>query len=81
MESSSSTANIPHPEVLLTGESSGQMWNLCAWDPSSGAALSTFKGAATAANTLTLLGDAHIVSAMPKKPLLNIWQVHGKHLG
>jgi len=69
-------ANIPHPEVLLTGDSTGQMWNLCAWDPSSGAALTTFKGASTAANTVTLLADALIISAQPKKPLLNIWQVN-----
>ena len=75
METPSSIANIPHPEVLLTGDSTGQMWNLCAWDPLSGAALTTFKGASTAANTLTLLGNELIITAQPKKPLLNVWQV------
>jgi len=76
METPSSIANIPHPEVLLTGDSTGQMWNLCAWDPLSGAALTTFKGASTAANTLTFLSDELIISAQPKKPLLNIWQIN-----
>ena len=75
METSSTAANIPHPEVLLTGDSTGQMWNLCAWDPLSGAALTTFKGASSAANTLSVLGDELIVTAQPKKPLLNVWQV------
>ena len=75
MEIPSSVANLPHPEVLLTGEATGQMWNLCAWDPQSGAALTTYKGASSAANTLAILGDELIVTAQPKKPLLNVWQV------
>jgi hypothetical protein len=30
-------------EVLLTNDSSGQLWNTCLWDPSTGSTLGTFK--------------------------------------
>ncbi len=68
--------HLPHPEALLTGDATGQMFNLCAWDPATGAALTTFKGSATAAGTLSLLDDSFLVSAQPAKPLLNVWQVN-----
>jgi hypothetical protein len=74
--SSNGGVHLTHPEVLLTGDSTGQMFNLCAWDTNSGAALTTFKGAASARNTLAMLSDSMVVSAQPSKPLLNVWYVN-----
>ncbi len=30
-------------EVLLTSDSSGQLWNCCVWDPTTGASLTSYK--------------------------------------
>lgn len=76
MSSSVLTGNTFRPgylEVLLTGETSGQLWNLAAWDPQSGSTLTTFKGSVSASRTFTLLADTFLISAQPNKPLLNVW--------
>lgn len=65
-------------EVLMTSDRSGQMWNACVWDPETGSALSSFKGAVSSAGTLCVMGNTFLVSGNPDKPLLNVWQVN-KH--
>ncbi|TRY74762.1 hypothetical protein TCAL_00730 [Tigriopus californicus] len=79
MSSSVLAGNTFHPgylEVLLTGESSGQLWNLAAWDPQSGSTLTTYKGASSAPRTFTALADTMLVSAQANKPLLNVWMAN-----
>eukprot|EP00088_Acartia_fossae_P003160 TRINITY_DN1130_c0_g1_i3.p1 TRINITY_DN1130_c0_g1~~TRINITY_DN1130_c0_g1_i3.p1 ORF type:complete len:444 (-),score=79.97 TRINITY_DN1130_c0_g1_i3:64-1353(-) len=63
-------------EVLLTGDSSGQMYNLAVWDPDTGTFLSSFKGGSSAPHTCTFVGNDYILSAPPEKPLLNAWQIN-----
>lgn len=63
-------------EVLLTNDSSGQLWNSCVWDPLSGSTLTTFKGSVSASGTTCYVKDSFVVSAQPSKPLLNVWQVN-----
>ena len=65
-------------EVLISGEVSGQMFNLCVWDPSNGTSLKTYKGNSTKSKTLAFVGNSFIVSGQPHKPLLNVWHLH-KH--
>ena len=65
-------------EVLLSSEASGQMWNMCVWDPATGSALKTFKGSATKSRTTAFLGNTFLVSGQPNKPLLNVWLLN-KH--
>jgi len=58
----------------MTGDSSGQMYNLSVWDPDTGTILSSFKGGSSASHTVTMIGNDYIISAPPDKPLLNVWQ-------
>jgi pre-rRNA-processing protein IPI3 len=63
-------------EVLVTSEASGQMWNTCVWDPTTGSALKTYKGSVTKPKTSVILGNTFLVSSQPTKPLLNVWQLN-----
>lgn len=63
-------------EVLLTSDSSGQLWNCCVWDPNTGSTLTMYKGGVSSPNSLCLVGEDYILSAQPDKPLLNVWQVN-----
>jgi len=63
-------------EVLITGDSSGQMYNLAVWDPDTGTFLSSYRGGASAPHTCTFVGSDYIISAPADKPLLNVWQIN-----
>jgi len=65
-------------EVLLTSESSGQMFNMAIWDPVTGTNLKIYKGNTTKAKTCCMLGNTFLVSGQTKQPLLNVWQLN-KH--
>jgi len=65
-------------EVLLSSEATGQMFNICVWDPTTGTNLKIYKGSATKLKTFCVLGNTFIVSGQPHKPLLNVWQLN-KH--
>ena len=71
-------SKMAHLEVLLTSEDTGQMWNICVWDPSTGSTLKTYKGSATKAKTAGFISNTFLVSAQPSKPLLNVWNLN-KH--
>ena len=62
-------------EVLLSSESTGQMWNMCVWDPSTGSSLRTYKGHSTKAKTASFIGNSYMISVQPTKPLLNVWMI------
>jgi pre-rRNA-processing protein IPI3 len=62
-------------EILLTTESLGQLWNVCAWNPKTGAALKTFKGSSSTSRTLDLISDDFLLSADSIKPLINVWAI------
>ena len=61
-------------EVLLTSDSSGQMFNMCVWDPFTGTNLKIYKGNTTKSKTCCMLGNTFLVSGQSKQPLLNVWQ-------
>jgi len=63
-------------EALLTSDNSGQLWNICVWDPETGSTLTTYKGSSSAPRTLSMIGADYIISAPPSKPILNVWQVN-----
>ena len=65
-------------EVLLTSESSGQMFNMAIWDPVTGTNLKIYKGNTTKAKTCCMLGNTFLVSGQTKQQLLNVWQLN-KH--
>lgn len=65
-------------EVLISGEATGQMFNLCIWDPANATNLKTYKGNSTKAKTLAILSETFLISGQPHKPLLNVWQLN-KH--
>ena len=64
-----------HLEVLLSSEDTGQMWNMCVWDPSTGSTLKTYKGNATKAKTAGFISNTFLISGQPSKPLLNVWRL------
>lgn len=68
----------PRFEVLLSSEATGQMFNVCVWDPATGSNLRIYKGNATKSRTLTTVGNSFLVSGQPNKPLLNVWPLN-KH--
>nr|XP_022316779.1 WD repeat-containing protein 18-like [Crassostrea virginica] len=63
-------------EILLTSEVTGQLWNVCVWDPESGTSVVTFKGGTSAPHGLAVLGHQYLVSASPTKPVLTLWPLH-----
>ena len=65
-------------EILLSSEATGQMWNICLWDPQTGATLKTYKGHASKPKTTGFISNTFLVSAQPTKPLLNVWNLN-KH--
>ena len=65
-------------EILLSSEATGQMWNICLWDPQTGSTLKTYKGHASKAKTTGFVSNTFLVSAQPTKPLLNVWNLN-KH--
>lgn len=62
--------------ILLTSETSGQLWNVCVWDMESGTSVVTFKGGTSAPHGVGVLGQQYLVSASPTKPVLSLWPLH-----
>ena len=65
-------------EVLLTSDSSGQMFNMCVWDPTTGTNLKIYKGNTTRSKTCCMIGNTFLISSQTKQPLLNVWHLN-KH--
>lgn len=63
-------------QILLTSVVTGQLWNVCVWDPESGTSVVTFKGGTSAPHGLAVLGHQYLVSASPTKPVLTLWPLH-----
>ncbi|XP_062578504.1 WD repeat-containing protein 18-like [Saccostrea cucullata] len=63
-------------EVLLTSETTGQLWNVCVWDVESGTSVVTYKGGTSAPHGLAVLGQQYLISASPTKPVLTLWPLH-----
>ncbi|XP_048758820.1 WD repeat-containing protein 18-like isoform X2 [Ostrea edulis] len=63
-------------EVLLTSETTGQLWNVCVWDVESGTSIVTYKGGTSVPRGLAVLGQQYLVSASPTKPVLTLWPLH-----
>ncbi|CAH1772552.1 unnamed protein product [Owenia fusiformis] len=63
----------PSGEILITSESTGQLWNTCIWDPYSGTTIATFKGGSSAPRSLALLGGQYVIAAIANKPLIHMW--------
>lgn len=66
-------------EVVISSDSSGQMWNTCVWDPSTGTSLMTYKGGGVSApRCLSLVGNDYLFSAEASKPLLHAWALNSQ---
>jgi pre-rRNA-processing protein IPI3 len=66
-------------EVVVTCESSGQLWNACMWDPYVGSPLMTYKGGGVAApHSLCLLGNDYLIISDHAKPMLHAWQLNSQ---
>jgi len=63
-------------EVLLSGDTSGQVCNTAAWDPNTGSCLHQWKGGSSVPRSVCLVGQDYLLSGQPNKPLLNVWQVN-----
>ena len=65
-------------QVLLTSEVSGQLWNICAWNPSNGVSLASYKGSSSGLHTLDVIQNHYVISAANAKPLIHVWPLHKK---
>ena len=65
-------------EVLMTSESSGQLWNFCIWDVYSGTVLANYKGGVSSQQTLQCFAGEYFISAAKNKPLIHVWAIHRK---
>jgi pre-rRNA-processing protein IPI3 len=65
-------------EIVLTSDSSDQLWNACVWDPRAGTTLMTYKGGSASPHTLCLLGNDYLLAAEPNKPIIRSWALN-KH--
>ncbi|KAJ8040130.1 WD repeat-containing protein 18 [Holothuria leucospilota] len=65
-------------EVVISSDSTGQMWNCCIWDPRSDCTVINYKGSSSNPRSLNLLSGQYILSADSQKPLLNMWEVQRK---
>ncbi|KAK7492877.1 hypothetical protein BaRGS_00015824, partial [Batillaria attramentaria] len=61
--------------VLLTTESSGQLWSVCAWDIQTGASVRTFKGGTVQEGSLCVLAGRTLIGASLAKPVLQLWSL------
>lgn len=62
-------------EVVISSDSTGQMWNCCIWNPLSDTTSIHYKGSGSKLRSLCLLSGQYIISADSNKPLLNMWEV------
>lgn len=65
-------------EILVTADASGQVWNMCFWDFSTGTSLRTIKGGVSAPRTLSVISNDYVISAEKNKPIINVWPLQNK---
>ncbi|WAR24780.1 WDR18-like protein [Mya arenaria] len=58
-------------EVLITSDVSGQLWNACVWDLTTGASLTSYKGESSAPRGLSVLAGQYLLGASCNKPLIH----------
>ena len=62
-------------EVLFYTASSGNPYNINSVELSNGQPLVSFKGGSSLSNTLCFLRDDYVLSALPKKSILNVFEI------
>lgn len=65
-------------EVILSSDSSSQLWNLTVFDLHSGSSLLSYRGGNSSARTLTLLRGQYLLSGQLGKNFINVWEIQRK---
>lgn len=64
-------------EIIITSDSSGQMFSAAGWDPQTGTQLATYKnGASLGYNTLNIVAESYLLAADKTKPRLYFWPLN-----
>ncbi|XP_028259930.1 WD repeat-containing protein 18 [Parambassis ranga] len=65
-------------EVIVSSDSSAQLWNISVFDLHSGSSLLSYRGGNSAARTLTVLSGEYLLSAQLGKNFINVWEIQRK---
>nr|XP_057930464.1 WD repeat-containing protein 18 [Doryrhamphus excisus] len=65
-------------EVVLSSDSSSQLWNSTVFDLHSGSSLLSYRGGNSSARTLCVLNGEYLVSAQLGKNFINVWEIQRK---
>ncbi|XP_062412888.1 WD repeat-containing protein 18 [Sardina pilchardus] len=65
-------------EVVVSADSSGQLWNCAVFDLHSGTNLLSYRGGNSSSRSLTLLNGEYILGAQLGKNFINVWEVQRK---
>ncbi|ESO86637.1 hypothetical protein LOTGIDRAFT_166906 [Lottia gigantea] len=65
-------------QVLFTSDDSGQLWNSCVWDFSTGTGLMQYRGGSSGAHSLSLLGNDYLIGGGGQKSVVNVWELQRK---
>lgn len=65
-------------EVVVSADSSGQLWNCAVFDLHSGTNLLSYRGGNSSSRSLTVLNGEYILGAQLGKNFINVWEVQRK---
>uniref|UniRef100_A0A8C6V1Z0 WD repeat-containing protein 18 n=1 Tax=Neogobius melanostomus TaxID=47308 RepID=A0A8C6V1Z0_9GOBI len=65
-------------EVVVSSDSSSQLWNCTVFDLHSGSSLLSYRGGNSSARTLTVLNGEYLLSAQLGKNFINVWEIQRK---
>ncbi|XP_068176500.1 WD repeat-containing protein 18 isoform X3 [Antennarius striatus] len=65
-------------EVIVSSDSSSQLWNCTVFDLHSGSSLLSYRGGNSSTRTLTVLGGQYLLSAQLGKNFINVWEIQRK---
>ncbi|KAF3690565.1 WD repeat-containing protein 18 [Channa argus] len=65
-------------EVIVSSDSSSQLWNCTVFDLHSGSSLLSYRGGNSSARTLTVLRGEFLLSAQFGKNFINVWEIQRK---
>uniref|UniRef100_A0A3P8UJU6 WD repeat-containing protein 18 n=1 Tax=Cynoglossus semilaevis TaxID=244447 RepID=A0A3P8UJU6_CYNSE len=65
-------------EVIVTSDSSSQLWNTTVFDLHSGSSLISYRGGNSTSRTLTVLRGEFLLSAQLGKNFINAWEIQRK---
>ena len=65
-------------EVIVSTDSSSQLWNCTVTDLHSGASLASYRGGNTSARGLAVLDDRWLLGAQLGKNFINVWEMQRK---